>query len=91
MEQHPELPWDWDGVSQNPNITFKYLEQHLEKPWNWDWLSENPFTAEKHQFYRKELMTKRLQRWWLSICENPYHPVGQRIINDRYDKLYLGK
>ena len=39
---HHELPWDWYGLSSNPNITFDIILTHLDKPWNWNYISLNP-------------------------------------------------
>ena len=35
MEKHPEKPWDWWGISCNPNITMEYIDKHPEKSWNY--------------------------------------------------------
>ena len=42
IEAHPEYPWDWSGVSWNPNLTMDFIEAHPEYPWNWDVVSRNP-------------------------------------------------
>src|SRR3989344_2772907 len=31
---------------------------------------------------------RKIQHWWLEISMNPYHPVGIKLINQRYDKLF---
>ena len=28
IEEHPEKPWDWSGISVNPNITMEIIEKH---------------------------------------------------------------
>jgi hypothetical protein len=33
IEKHPEKPWDWWGISCNPNITMEMIEKHPVKPW----------------------------------------------------------
>lgn len=30
---HPDLPWDWENVSRNPNITMTMTQQHPDLPW----------------------------------------------------------
>src|SRR5208283_3501814 len=42
LEKYPDKPWNWHGVSQNPNITPEYIETHPELPWRWHSISYNP-------------------------------------------------
>ena len=39
---NPDKPWDWYGISQNPNTTWKIIQTHPDKPWNWNEISWNP-------------------------------------------------
>jgi hypothetical protein len=43
----PDKPWDWGGLSLNPNITFDVVLKNPDKPWNWGWLSRNPMPLQK--------------------------------------------
>ena len=38
----PDKPWNWNGLSANPNITWEIVQENPDKPWDWSWLSENP-------------------------------------------------
>lgn len=29
--KYPEKPWDWDGISFNPNLTMETIEAHPDK------------------------------------------------------------
>ena len=29
IENNPNLPWDWDGISANPNITLEFIEKYF--------------------------------------------------------------
>lgn len=42
--KHPGkmLPWNYGGLSRNPNITWDFIMKNLDKPWNWDCLCMNP-------------------------------------------------
>ena len=42
LEKYPNKPWDWQGISQNPNITMSIIEKYPNKPWDWQWISRNP-------------------------------------------------
>jgi hypothetical protein len=39
---YPDKPWDWEGISHNPNLTMEMILEHLDKPWNWNGISKNP-------------------------------------------------
>jgi hypothetical protein len=42
IENNPEKPLDWYGISQNPNITMEIIDNSPEKPWDWNYISRNP-------------------------------------------------
>ena len=35
-------PWDWDYLSENPNITWEIIQANPDKPWDWGFISGNP-------------------------------------------------
>ena len=39
---HPELMWDWWGLSSNPSLPFDFVLTHPELNWSWYHLSSNP-------------------------------------------------
>ena len=38
----PEFKWDWNAISQNPNITWDIVANNPDKPWYWYAISRNP-------------------------------------------------
>ena len=40
MKKNPNKPWNWRGISKNPNITMKFIEKNIDKI-NFKHLSEN--------------------------------------------------
>ena len=42
LEKNESKPWDWYGVSRNPNITMEFIDAHPEKSWDWRGISLNP-------------------------------------------------
>jgi hypothetical protein len=42
LHLYPNIPWDWSGLSYNPNITMQFVLDHQDKPWDWWGLSRNP-------------------------------------------------
>jgi len=43
VRENPDKPWNWGGLSWNPNITWRTVKENIDKPWNWNFLSENKF------------------------------------------------
>ena len=39
---HPKYSWNWNRLSQNPNLTMGIIKKYPDKPWNWSYVSENP-------------------------------------------------
>jgi len=43
LKKYPNKPWNWYGLSCNPNITWEIVQNNPNKPWSWDGLSFNQF------------------------------------------------
>ena len=41
IKNNPEKPWNWYGITCNPNITWDIIQNNLEKPWDWYYLSSD--------------------------------------------------
>ena len=88
IQDNPEKPWDWYGISENPNITMKIVLDNPDKPWNWDWISCNPnITWDIIKDNPKEYWN------WYYISCNPN--ITWDIIRDNPDKpwdwVYISK
>lgn len=65
IEQYSDKPWNYNGLSDNPNITFDYVIKK-RKPWNWKKLCQHPnFTIDEIKSHPK------LNRHIKAICYNP--------------------
>ena len=42
VQDNPDKPWIWLGLSRNPNITWEIVQENPDKPWCLFWLSLNP-------------------------------------------------
>ena len=42
LEKYPYKPWNWDYISDNPNITMDIIEKYSNKSWDWHSMSWNP-------------------------------------------------
>jgi hypothetical protein len=48
IDRHKNKPWNWSGISCNPNITIEIIEKYGEtKPWDWNSISCNEFKYSK--------------------------------------------
>jgi hypothetical protein len=65
VEKNLDKPWNFDYLSQNPNLTFEFVLQHQDKIYNNNILS-NQFKLEKEKIYNTYITPYmiRIQRWW---------------------------
>jgi len=43
IENYPEYRWDWDFISENPNLTWDFVLKNPDKPWSWSKISQQDF------------------------------------------------
>jgi hypothetical protein len=68
------------------------VEKYSDKPWNWCNLSSNNFTKQneliKIQCIKEWLSAKKIQKWWnQKIYYNPFHRVGQKMLEREYNSI----
>jgi len=42
VKTFPDINWDWEELSENPNITMEDIQENPDFPWNWRYISQNP-------------------------------------------------
>ena len=43
LEKYPDKDWNWETISQLPDISFNDIKKHLDWPWDWNnGVSYNP-------------------------------------------------
>jgi len=42
INNSPDKPWIWSGISSNPNITMERINNNPDKLWKWPTISSNP-------------------------------------------------
>jgi hypothetical protein len=42
VKANPDKPWNYNGLSLNPNITWEIVCKNPDEPWNYYYLSFNP-------------------------------------------------
>ena len=48
--KNPNIPWNWHGLSKNPNLTLDILEKYGKCSWNWDFVSSCQFELEYERY-----------------------------------------
>ena len=90
--KYPDKPWDWSGISCNPNITMEFIEKNFDNPLVWYWISLNPFNYEKELFIEKRmkeyLMCYRIQLYYWKGLWNPSCQIGYNKINRNYNACF---
>lgn len=41
LVKYPDMPWDWDALSENKKTTMEFIEKNMQLPWDWSMVSEN--------------------------------------------------
>ena len=65
VQDEKELPWDWDNLSEHPNLTMDHVLAYPEQPWSWDNLSKHPNITMAHVLACPELWN------WNCLSCNP--------------------
>jgi len=81
---HPDMPWDWRGISVNHTITMEMIEAHPDKPWDWYWISDNPNLT-------IEFIEKNIHKPWnyyYGISDNPFNGIYDQI-QERYSSRLM--
>ena len=80
IQDNPEKPWSWEGISMNKNITMKIVLDNPDKPWNWDWISMN------ENITWEIILTYPDKPWdWYGISNNPN--ITMEFIEKHSDKI----
>ena len=80
--KYSDKPWDWSGISCNPNITMGVIEKYPDKPWNWGDISYNPnITMDIIEKYPNKPWS------WNGISCNPN--ITMEFINKNLDKPWF--
>ena len=102
IQSNPDKPWDWSGLSCNPNITLSIIQSNPDKPWDWYNLALNkfendPYFTSVHYFtsnsYRKKMIKVFHDTIYEELITKACHP--RRVLNwmdevNEPDCIYYG-
>ncbi len=81
LEKYPDLPWRYNDLSRNPNISLKYIKNNPDEEWNWKYIS-------KKVTYKEFIDNPDLPWDYLELSNNTNIPL--EYIKDKLsDKLNL--
>jgi hypothetical protein len=74
IDVNMDKPWNWNGLSTNPNITMDIVEANPDKPWSWNYLSKNPNIT-------MDIVESNLDKpWnWKLLSENKFTKERERF------------
>ena len=79
INENHELPWKWNWISCNPDITMDFINDHPEKDWNWPCISSNPSIT------MKDINDNPDKEWnWRSISRNKFTKEKEEFQMKRY-------
>ena len=87
VEKNPNKPWDWYGISQNPNVTMEFVEKNPNKPWSWGGMSYNCFNYDRKRELSSEKFQKAAREIWYDAWIPYYYSPCKR--NKGFDKNML--
>ena len=61
IENNLELPWFWEFISFNPNLTIDFIERHKHRKFNWMNISRNYL---KNCSTLRLIKQKTISKWW---------------------------
>ena len=80
IQNNPDLPWNWAWVSENPNLTMKFIIDNLDKDWNCEYISKNKFIHADHVFNKHMIKVKNNNCHWL---------LNQTILHENLIKMVI--
>jgi len=80
IEKYPNKPWNWNRISENPNLTMEIIEKYPNKPWNWIRISENPNIT-------MENIEKYPNKPWYWYCISTNTNITLVFIEKNIDKI----
>lgn len=91
---HPGMEQEWDRKlikyffnNQNRNSISAVYEYKVTPTFGFSPFFASPYlkSVSKMLYWRRKYSASMIQRWWLKIYYNPYHPVGKKIIMRKFD------
>jgi hypothetical protein len=63
------LPWDWEYLTQNENITMDDINNNMNLQWEWEFISNNPNIT--IDFIKSHMDLFQSGKVWINISKNP--------------------
>jgi hypothetical protein len=83
IKENPDKPWNWHGISMNPNLTMEFIKENSDKLWSWYYISSNP------NITMNDIKENPDKPWvWTWITQNIFTLSKQVFIHTEY-RRYL--
>ena len=81
---HPEYPWDWKNISENPGLTMQMIVRFPKKMWCWSAISCNPGIT------IQDIKENPNYHWHMKyIFGNDFQIDQQMYVNNQIGRLLL--
>ena len=79
VDYNPDKPWNWDGLSRNPNITWEIIKNNPEKDRS-NYINSTPKTqlVSRNKFWDWYGLSKNPNITWEIVVNNPDKPWNWR-------------
>ena len=84
VKANPDKPWNWCGLSANPNITMEIILANPDKRWDWYGLCYNTFNPPITEAFKKKKakeIADHCREGIMRYCWNPERPLGHYLVN----------
>ena len=79
INDNPNNSWDWNGISDNSNITMEFINEYQYEDWDWYVISMHPnITIE-------DILNNPKNPWcWSAISMNTFTKEKEEFIEQKY-------
>ena len=89
IKEHPDKDWDWDIISQNPNITWDIIQNNLDKNWDFEGIFHNQkrMNILKYEWINNQrlhiIKANIIKRYWRRCSYDPSYKLGYKLVLQR--------
>jgi hypothetical protein len=92
---HPNLPWDWEGLSNNPSISFQNVLDYPDNEWDWWHLSRNPSITFQNVIdhpdkpWDWEGLSENPSITWKNVLDHPNKRRNWQFLSQKRDGVFI--
>jgi len=95
IENNPDKPWNWEGISKNPNITLDIIQNNINKSWDLCEINYNrsfvnnllDINDELAKHFNENRAAKLIQKVFKDCYYNPNHIICKKRLLREFNNL----